>query len=499
MNVLLVLPDQEIALAAFIKSNVRASFTDRRAVSFQIAKNSTEAWALALAETFHLVITSFNIPPDAQSLLNAEAHLGLTLASKLRFSRPALPVILIGDYLDQALYLKVVDLEPCELVLREGDWERGLRWSVRKLLPQSESWLSSAPCFVDIALNLKLRRGSYRIRSPSIKRPFGVLDNVNFFNLERLVDATSDVGYLPPERWENKLKEIGSNLFTELFTNHFQFTKDFAQATCENRSVRMRFVIEPALHAVALEALVDENQEFWMLRTPVSRKIETNIDVNPLFSSAKSDPRPLRCLIIEAPTEGSVPGFSANGTEVYLRPLKHVTAEAIWLKDFLESKGMYAERLVESHGSPVSTRVLEAGLETAPWDMVHFIGHSYSGRGTDTRTVIFVTGQTAPVPVDVEVFALLLRDAKTRFVYLSSCSSAAFALQLALKQVSSIIGYHWEISDDAARVHTERFYTNLFTGFPSLDFAFLQTRKDMSRRREDRVWAASVLVDQVEE
>jgi CHAT domain-containing protein len=147
----------------------------------------------------------------------------------------------------------------------------------------------------------------------------------------------------------------------------------------------------------------------------------------------------------------------------------------------------------------VSTRVLEAGLEAAQWDMVHFIGHSYCGKGNDTRTVIFVAGETSPVPVDVEVLALLLRDAKTRFVYLSSCSSAAFALQLALKQVSSIVGYHWEVNDDAARIHTERFYTNLFTEFRSLDLAFLQTRKDMSRKREDRTWAASVLVDQVEE
>lgn len=101
--------------------------------------------------------------------------------------------------------------------------------------------------------------------------------------------------------------------------------------------------------------------------------------------------------------------------------------------------------------------------------------------------------------VRIDTFAWWL--ARSRLVFLSSCKSteADFLFHLADENVPAVLGFRWEVEDDKARAFAACFYQHLFGGQRmSLEYAFLETRKQMHRTYPTNpIWAAPVLVMQV--
>ena len=130
--------------------------------------------------------------------------------------------------------------------------------------------------------------------------------------------------------------------------------------------------------------------------------------------------------------------------------------------------------------------------------MVHFAGHSFWDEKTGSA-IIFLPGETNPQVVGIEPLAVLLRSARTRLVYLSSCKSSGCGVELARKQIPAIVGYRWNVDDELSAEHAKVFYKNLFEYPDSLEIALLRTRVQMHKdHRDNPIWASSILIKQTE-
>jgi hypothetical protein len=243
-----------------------------------------------------------------------------------------------------------------------------------------------------------------------------------------------------------------------------------------------------------LEALLNESNEYYMLRSPIYRKAQIVGDENTLSSLDNIDWTGRKCLIIQAATEGSAPGVPTE-----LGKLEHAHVEGRWLESFLRRNGVHVERLNGSRRSSASWENVKKRLKNGGWDIVHYIGHSfYEPRRGEKGSVLF-PGLTGPQAVSCDDFALKLREAGTRLVYMSSCRSSAFAFELATKRIESIVAFRWDIEDDKAVEHAKRFYGKLIEDRRPMEFAFLDVRKELhDKYGENLIWASSVLVTQVE-
>ena len=92
---------------------------------------------------------------------------------------------------------------------------------------------------------------------------------------------------------------------------------------------------------------------------------------------------------------------------------------------------------------------------------------------------------------------------QTRLLFVSSCRSAsAEFISCAIRYtIPAVIGYRWPVDDDGAAGFAQSFYQNLFTrgtaAYKSLDYSFLQARKDARLRSKlQHTWASSMLLTQ---
>jgi len=150
-------------------------------------------------------------------------------------------------------------------------------------------------------------------------------------------------------------------------------------------------------------------------------------------------------------------------------------------------------------GIPLWKQVKEQ-LESRDWTIVHYAGHSYCESDGKTGYVFFPGASEGSIEaVELKRFSDALRRAT--FTYFSSCDSGAgpFVFELAGRRVSSILGFRWEIGDDLASEFAKEFYQTLFEKH-SLEQAFLKARQQMhDAHPDDRIWAAPILIKQIEE
>ena len=359
-------------------------------------------------------------------------------------------------------------------------------------------------CYADIGLDLAKRRGDYRIRGNFLQEAAGPLENLDFERLMRLVIQSRIVGNTDNVYWKEMFRAIGQELFDELFRKNYFFNRDFNRAVTGLLSiegVRFRFVVGTSAHPLAFEALVDDDAQHRILQSPVYRKIEGSSGVALLANeSVTHDPSAWRCLIIVANVQGIVSGFEVGLSNYILEPLNHVDREGKRLEEFLVKNGICVQLLGGSSKTLASRKNLIDILKDGPWDMVHFAGHSYWDERESGKAAIFLRGENGqPQILSVEQLAVLLREAGTRFVYLSSCGSSGCGVELARNHIPAVVGYRWEVDDELAVEQAYLFYTNLFESRHSLEIAFLRTRQEMHDRHSDnRIWASSVLIRQSE-
>jgi hypothetical protein len=500
MKFLVVFPDQELAQAELIEANVRKVLSNVSSTIVDRVKNENDAYNSVHSKDYDLLIVALNIPRTSETPLNPEEEAGLSLLTTLRDQGFRIPSIVVTDDMDTMTFSRIQELELCTALLRgTKEWEDKLDYKVRQQLGLLGVKRVKKACWVDITLDPENRRGNYRIRGNFLTEVNGILENVDFKHLKQLVGDSRAIGQTEAPVWKELFHNIGERLLEELFKRNYFFNRDFNRAVghlgSDEESVTIRFIVSRGVHPLAFEALIDDDEKYRMLRSPIYRKI----DVALFREQNQAAELPIRhCLIIVADTAGVVSGFSTGGSESILRRLPQIDYEGQLVEELLKGRRVDVRRLGGSGRSPASKKNLIAALKEGPWDTVHFCGHSFWDE-QNNRAVIFLPGENGPEVLDIEQIAVLLRHAQTRFVYLSSCSSSGCAIELARQQISAIVGYRWDVDDDLAVKHAELFYTNILKYPQSLEIAFLRTRQEMHAEHGDnRIWASSVLINQSE-
>jgi hypothetical protein len=348
---------------------------------------------------------------------------------------------------------------------------------------------TAAANVLDLQLDFERKLATYRIKG-NFRESFGPLENLDFKNLNQLVVISRAIGQTNTPLWKDLFHNVGERLQEELFRKNYFLSRDYHRAVGSIDSpenLQIRFLVDRTAHPLAFEALVDEDGCHIMLQSPIYRVLDARVPLREHTISQK------RCLIVIADTAGIVPGLSE---EYLLRPLRMLDEEGRWLERYLHNREVFVERLGGEGRKAAERANLIAMLGDGPWDMVHFAGHTYEeerGRGGG----LILRGKAGPEVLQTEGFAIGLREARTRFVYLSRSSTSELAFQLARYGVPAALGFRWDIPDDIQLDQVRLFYEQLFAKSNVLQLAVLRARQELySRYPDERIWASSVLINQ---
>lgn len=268
---------------------------------------------------------------------------------------------------------------------------------------------------------------------------------------------------------------------------------------------RFRFEVDNVTSRLLVEALAREdadapnNEDYWMLRTPIVRRYGSHAGRSPLFKDRHSRNEPVQCLIIL----GNPKKFDAAGAlgKEYPAILKAVE-EINWLEKYLSTdhKAFGLEVPVVLRYSKYAEgdfgRVVRETLRKGAWQLIHYSGHSDIGNDGSGYLVL---GDHQDDQIEIEEFAR--SAAHAQFIFLNSCRSAnvRFVQRSVERSVPAVAGYAWPIRDDIAAAFSREFYTNLFgeRGKLSrrfLEYAFMQARKYLHTTYKDTtVWSSPLL------
>jgi CheY-like chemotaxis protein len=466
-------------------------------------KNADMAINRLHQKQYHLLITELNIPRDEGLAVIEEAREGIKLLKNIQ--NYGIPSLLVVPARTNELQDTVDELYQCRLVEKGCNYrEKLLKYSRMFLgnarLEIAESELDKAGC---IDLELDLHRDLWQFK---IIGEFGDSEYQNEGMLEirsdRIIDLISrscNIKFIP--NWESEMQQIGKTLCEEILENNRKFMKAFYKLTSKidkQDKIRIRFKVDRKVHPVLLEAIIEEDS-FLMLNSPVYRRLSVSGEYHLAYQPGNKR-APVNCLIIESGFKGKAPEIDPK---IDFPKLNNIQWEANWLYNFLkDNRDEFNIGAVEwvrdtpERGSLIDS--LQEALSRKPWELVHYAGHSYYAAGSGKGYLLFPP-DGAPSVVRLQEFGKWLRDCETQLVFLSSCHSSEeeFVFELAANEIPSVIGFRWDIEDDKAYVCARQFYTHLFKEGRTLEYAFLETRRDMYREYpENRIWASPILIMQ---
>ncbi len=523
-RVLSVLPDS--AQLEWVKDILEAELTN---IIFDFTTNEAKALEKLNSRTYELIVTSLDIPKDGKDLAWEGLRRGLGLARWAENHNVNIRTILLAKVGDADLDKALVRLERCELVILKLGWEDLFIKRVRQTLA-GEAPPERKRLDVDIRLYLDKRRVEASMKG------VGFLCNIESRLLDipskEFLDLTAMSRKVEDEfsgHWQSKLQDLGKELMRYIFEKNFGFAWDFKEYVTKAGGLgnaRIRFVVEKEFHPIVLEAIYGPHEElekdYWMLHAPIYRTVAEYGGLwDPLFHNQETRKGPLNILIIESPTEGEVVirerGTDIEARRITLKPLMNVIEECEFLRNY-RSSPEYSGRvkigkveLIPRSDDPTPfvdqvREALEPGKQV--WHIVHYAGHSYFDRDTNKGYVFFPGGKdekgdSVIKEVDLDLLSVWLRKARPNFVFLSSCHSSeeGFVFALARNQIPAIVGFRWDIEDDAAAEYVRLFYRTLFSGeHELLEYVFLKARQEIhnnNRYRDNPIWAAPVLVMQI--
>jgi len=131
---------------------------------------------------------------------------------------------------------------------------------------------------------------------------------------------------------------------------------------------------------------------------------------------------------------------------------------------------------------------LRRKLISEPFHVLHFMGHGDFDAETGEGVLVFEDDREQSAPVSGQVLAEALKDSRwLRLIFLNACDTAQLprrrgqdpfsgvASALILAGLPAVIAMQLPISDEAALVFSQQFYTALATGFP-VDAAAAEAR-----------------------
>jgi CHAT domain len=467
-----------------------------------------------------LIITELNIFADDYSTLDENEWRGLRFLKKVHQGpRGRIPGIIVTDTADRRLRVQKAEVEPCELVSRSS-LKKHLDIYIKKSLARPQ--VGRKTLYVDFKIELSSCKGECFFRGDG----FPYEDKDDFYldkdKMARLIKASKRLrGTKEWPNWKEELQEVGENLMEQIFFNNPKFYGCFQELKVEAgglENLKIRFIVEEDFHPIVLEALGDSykrrDYDYWMLKAPIYRRLNKKGVRYPLFADEETRNKPINCLIIESDVSGDVTiEFNVDDniyqSELSFEKLANVKKECDSLETYLKKNQKEfnigkIKKIPEKKGN-ANIKFIDCVRDTLkerPWHLVHYAGHSYYEARNKCGYVFFPGRKGRGTPLEIGSFAKLLREfSHVRFIYLSSCKSseADFVFALAQERVPAIIGFRWDILDPIAAEHAETFYRHLFKK-KSLEYAFLETRKEMHGRGDKhRIWAAPMLIMQVGE
>lgn len=284
-------------------------------------------------------------------------------------------------------------------------------------------------------------------------------------------------------------REFGSKLFRALFDGDLlgSFRSSLEEAGRQGRGLRLRLHMNetPALAQLPWEYLHNPSlNEFLALGrdTPVIRYLEIARVIPSLLVKS-----PLRILVIISSPRGVA---ELNTKDEWGRLSKA-------LAPLQDSRRVVLEQL-----ETASLKTLQKRLQGKDIHVLHFIGHGGFDPTSQDGLLLFEDENKNQVPVSGENLGVLLHNHRPlRLAVVNACDGArsskddpfaGVAQSLVRKGLPGVIAMQFEISDDAAIVFAEGFYTALASGYP-VDAALVEARTAIYVKQLGAEWGTPVL------
>jgi len=324
-----------------------------------------------------------------------------------------------------------------------------------------------------------------------LRLPFGARGlETRLLRLKLALRNAGLVRRVPDTDEEKEVQAFGGELFGAAFNDDVLalYRSSLHQAHIDRKGLRLRLRISPPeLATLPWEFLYDPNSRDYVclsINTPVVRYLDVQQGAEPLPISL-----PLRILgMIAAPTD--LPHLDVEVERERMETALH---------DLIQAGRVTLDWLPNGTWS-----ALQTALGRDPYHVFHFIGHGGFDTNRREGLVAFVREQDGRRHLmPASNLALLLDDAPLlRLAFLNACEGAkadnhdvfsSTAATLVRKGIPAVLAMQYEITDEAAKVFSRRFYESLAEGLP-VDAAVSRARVAIiSENTASLEWGTPVL------
>lgn len=460
------------------------------------AANEGEALAAVTQEPFDFALIDVRLHGGGE-----EDESGLSLAMAFRTLEPQVRIILLTQYVRAKQMVRAIRYHGVvDFIEKTPDVGEQV---LKTIAEASEEPKKSRPERADETTQLSLFLAKDR---PLMVRAHGrhVCSMCTPTVLQIGVDSyvrRTDIARKDPADLRFHVKEIGSDLWDDVFVKHPEAGRAYLEANAKSLSLSLLFETSREFLRLPLEFIYsDTPAEYLVLQHPLARFV---CDATPkrrvISPQILALTERLRVLIIASNTEPPIDGVDDEVQELlkYLRSQDciPVTAKLIPTKD------------------ATYDRVKEE-LKKHDYDIVHYAGHgSYSAQSPEESSLYFWASENKQgdiVPMKAAELKLLLGQSEARLVYLSSCYSTTTGDQTALLDddflgladavaqagVPSVLGFRWPVSDSGACEIALAFYRSLLEqGSPEV--ALWSARCELAAQdRNEPTWLSPILIHQ---
>jgi WD40 repeat protein len=282
-------------------------------------------------------------------------------------------------------------------------------------------------------------------------------------------------------------RDFGTTLFEELFRGDVRDVYHTASAEADSEGKGLRITLHlsqvPELMHLPWEYLCEDGRFLSVSeRTPIVRYLDLKKAHKPLAVEL-----PLRIMaMVSSPT-----GVVELDVEEEKRRLESAL-DALRARDQVEIVWLENATLSAVHQA----------LEREAFHVLHYIGHGQFDERLGDGALVFEDRTGRPALVTGMKLGQILQDERTlQLAVLNACEGArtdredpfaGVAASLVRNEVPSVIAMQWKITDDAAIVFAEGFYSALARGAP-VDAALASARKAIWAESNDVEWGTPVL------
>ena len=284
-------------------------------------------------------------------------------------------------------------------------------------------------------------------------------------------------------------RTFGTALYDSIFAGEvgtcFRRSLDAADSAGKGLRVRLRLANAPKLVDVPWEYLYPSGlRKFLVLsrHTPVVRYLDLPREVAPLHVEP-----PLQVLlVVSAPTD-----LATLDVATEVGRIENALSD-------LQTRGVVKVTTLET----ATLAELRRALRRGTYHVLHFIGHGGFDRVSGEGMLAFETDQRRAHLVSGTDLATLIQDHRTlRLALLNACEGArqspadpfsGVAQALVQNGLPAVVAMQFEITDTAALVLSQEFYSAIADGYP-IDAALAEARVAVFSEGNDVEWGTPVL------